>query len=39
MEAEVDPMIMILHDALGGFMFPIPEVLGPTGLEILLPRG
>lgn len=38
-EAEIDPIIMILHDPLEGFMLPVPEVLVSTGLEILLPGG
>lgn len=38
MEAEVDPIIMILHDALGGFMLPISEVFGSTGLESCFPE-
>ena len=37
MESKLDSITMILYDALGGFILPIPEVLGSTGLEILVP--
>lgn len=36
MESKVDSIAMIPYDPLGGFILLVSEVLGSTGLEILL---
>lgn len=36
MESKVDSITMIPCDPLGGFVLPVSEVLGSTGLEILI---